>query len=62
MRERFRPRMDFSIRIHRLRDLDPQLPVVVRKRGVQRGHRDCFAPVVWYLVEYFQDGRRFTWG
>ena len=57
MRERFQSRMDFLIRVCYLRDLESQLPVVVRKLSVQRGHRYRFASAVWYLVEHLQDGR-----
>jgi len=60
MLERVQPRMDFFIRLHRLLDLNSQFSVVVRKRGVQRGHRYCVSTIVWYLVEYLQNGHRFT--
>lgn len=60
MLERVQPRMDFSIRLHCLLDLDPQLPVLVRERGVQRGRRDRVTSAVWYLVECLQNGRRLS--
>lgn len=60
MLERVQPRMDFSIRLHCLLDLDPQLPVLVRERSIQRGRRNRVTSAVRYLVEHLQDGRRFS--
>lgn len=60
MLERVQPWMDVPTRLRYLLDLDAQLPVVMRERGVQRSRRDRVAPVVRHLVEHLQDGHRFA--
>jgi len=50
--ERVQSRMDLHTRLRRFLDLDPQLPVAMRERGVQRGHRDRVASIVRHLVEH----------